>query len=366
VIVTRYIAREIYRPFLTVVAILLVVFAIYGTAVVLNDAAAGLAAPRTVSQLVLIKVLIGLEVLLPVALYVGAVVGLGRLHASGEIVALAYCGISELAVLATVVRLAVIVAGVAACLSLLVRPWAYEQQYYLRAVAEAEFDVEDMEPGRLFVSPDSDYAVYAASVDRQARAASTVLVQIRSERALLIIQADELRQSELERERWAPREFVFLRGESYRFDRTGSQDVSSRFQRLTLRLEPPDAPSVGYKSKMQSTAALSRSAGRKDLAEYQWRLSTPLATVLLAMLAVPISRARPRQGQGGRLVVAILAFAAFFSLVSMAKNLVQEGMVGRVPGLWWPLVLLALVLLVLLAWPRIPRGWRLRWPASCR
>jgi len=364
VIVTRYIAREIYRPFLTVVAILLVVFAIYGTAVVLNDAAAGLAAPRLVSQLVLIKVLIGLEVLLPVALYVGAVVGLGRLHASGEIVALAYCGVSELAVLGTVVRLAVIVAGVAACLSLLVRPWAYEQQYYLRAVAEAEFDVEDLEPGRLFVSPDSDYAVYAASVDRQARTASTVLVQIRSERALLIIQADELRQSE--RERWAPREFVFLRGESYRFDRTGSQDVSSRFQRLTLRLEPPDAPSVGYKSKMQSTAALSRSAGRKELAEYQWRLSTPLATVLLAMLAVPISRARPRQGQGGRLVVAILAFAAFFSLVSMAKNLVQEGMVGPVPGLWWPLVLLAVALLVLLAWPRIPRGWRLRWPASSR
>jgi lipopolysaccharide export system permease protein len=279
-------------------------------------------------------------------------------------VALASCGVSELAVLGTVVRLAVLVAGVAACLSLLVRPWAYEQQYYLRAVAVAQFDVEDLEPGRLFISPDSDYAVYVGSVDPQARTASTVLVQIRRERELLIIYADEIHQPEHQRRE--SRQFVFLRGEAHQLDLAASQDISSRFERLTLLLGVPDERAVGYKSKMQSTAALSRSAGRKDLAEYQWRLSTPLATVLLAMLAVPISRARPRQGRVVRLLVSILAFAVFYSLMSLAKNLVQEGMVGRVPGLWWPLVLLALVLLVLLGWPRLRHGWRLRRPAPGR
>jgi lipopolysaccharide export system permease protein len=362
VIITRYIAREIYRPFLSVVAILLVVFAIYSTATVLNDVAAGLVAAGTVSRLVLIKALIGLEVLLPVALYFSGVIGLGRLHGDGEMVALAASGASELAVLGTVFRLAAIVAVVAAGLSVLVRPWAYEQQYQLRAAAAADFDVERLEPGRLFISPGSDYAVYADAVDRRARTASTVLVQIRREREIVVIQADELRQRE--RQRWEPRVLVFLRGEAHRLDREGGQDVTSRFEELTLRLEPPDEPSVGYKSKMQRTAVLSRSTDRKDLAEYQWRLSTPLATVLLAMLAVPVSRARPRQGRVARWLVAILAFAVVYNLMSLAKNLVQEGMVGRVPGLWWPLALLALLLLVLLVRPR--RGWWRQWQAPRR
>jgi lipopolysaccharide export LptBFGC system permease protein LptF len=37
----------------------------------------------------------------------------------------------------------------------------------------------------------------------------------------------------------------------------------------------------------------------------------------------------------------------FFNLMTFAKNLVQEGFVGAVPGLWWPLVLLGLLLSVL-------------------
>ena len=350
-IITRYIAREIYRPFLTVVAILLVVFVTSSAAAVFNEVAAGLVAPDTVALLVLIKALIGLEVLLPVALYFSTIMGLVRLHTNGEMVALASCGISELAVVGTVLRLAAVVAALTACLSLYVRPWAYEQQYYLRTVAEAEFDVEDLEAGRLFISPDSDYAVYADAVDREARTAHTVLVQIRREDELMLIQAEELHQPE--RDRWQPREFIFLRGESYRLDRAGSQDMALRFERLTWRLRPPEEPSVGYKSKMQSTADLSHSEARKDLAEYQWRLSTPPATLLLAMLAVPLSRARPRQGRAARLLVAILAFAVFYNLMSMAKNLVQEGMVGRLPGLWWPLALLALVVLALLAGPHL-------------
>ena len=35
----------------------------------------------------------------------------------------------------------------------------------------------------------------------------------------------------------------------------------------------------------------------EDIAELQWRLSTPLSTLLLALLGVLLSRTTPRQGK---------------------------------------------------------------------
>jgi lipopolysaccharide export system permease protein len=357
-IATRYVAREVYRPFLAVVAVLLVVFAVYTTGAVLSDVVAGALPAHVVLRLVLIKSLIALEVLLPVAFYFSAVIGLGRLHAGSELLALAACGLGEPRVLATVLRPALVVALVSAVLSVQVRPWAFHQLYLLKAVAEAEFDVEDLEPGRLFISPDSRYAVYAVGVDHANRKAREVVAQMRHEGRLLVIEAQELYQPPTAVHE-AP-VFEFSRGRAFRLDREGTRDTTMDFGVLTVRLEAPEPPEIGYRTKMQSTADLSAATAGKGLAEFQWRLSTPVSTLLLAALAVPLSRAPPRRGRFLGLLIAMLAFAVFYALMLTAKNLVQDRLVGPVPGLWWPIALLALATLALLLWPQVRRRWHRR------
>ena len=81
-----------------------------------------------------------------------------------------------------------------------------------------------------------------------------------------------------------------------------------------------------------------------DLAELQWRLTTPLATVFLALLGIPLSRAVPRQGR-------------YYNVKIVAMVWVERGKVGPLPGLLWVDVLLALVV-VLLLWRPWPQG---RW-----
>lgn len=357
-IATRYIAREIYQPFLAVVTVLLVVFAVYTTAIVLNDVVAGALPAHVVLRLVLIKSLIALEVLLPVAFYFSAVIGLGRLHASSEMLALAACGMGEPRVLSTVLLPALAVALLSAALSVSVRPWAFQQLYVLRAVADAEFDIEDLEAKQLFVSPDSRYAVYAVSVDHAARNAYDVVAQMRDGERLLVIEAESLHQPPHKIEETPV--FEFSRGRAFRIDRRGTRDTTMDFGVLTVRLEAPEPPEIGYKIKMQSTAALSHATAGKGLAEFQWRLSTPVLTLLLAALSVPLSRAPPRRGRFLGLVIAMLAFALFYALLLSAKNLVHDQLVGPVPGLWWPIALLALTVLALFAWPWVRRRWRPR------
>lgn len=347
-IIKRYVIREISRPFLIIISICGVIFASFTTGVILNEVAAGLIPAGTVAMLVLVKLAIALEILIPVSLYFGVVFGLGRLHADSEIVALSAGGIGESKLVGIILRFSLMIALVVACVSVLVRPWAYQQQYLLRAQVAAEFEIGYLDAGQLLVNPGSEYAIFAATVDDSTRSAGDVIVQIRKPELMQIITAKRLFQPSGED---APLAFTFEEGYLYELDTRGNRDVIGKFGTLNLTLAPPEPTVIGYKSKSAGLLTLLEFRHRKDLAELQWRLSTPAATVLIALLAVPLSRSGPRQGRFAKALAAVAAYAIFFNLMTFAKNLVQEGLVGAVPGLWWPLVLLVLLLLVLFRRP---------------
>lgn len=346
-IITRYVIREVSRPFLIITGIFVVIFTSYTAAVILNEVVAGLLPTVMVAKLVVIKVLIALEILLPVSLYFAIVLGLGRLYSDSEVIGLAACGIGELQLAAAVLRFSLWTALVVACLSLVVRPWAQQQRYLLlaEAAATAKLDIEVLAAKQFFVGSGANFAVFADKVDLPSRAALGVVVQIRRPDAMQVIVAERLHQPPREEEDSLL--FWFENGALYRLDKEGSRDVISKFNTLRLNLAAPKLVLVGYKSKEQDTWALSGSKRPKDLAEFQWRFSLPPATLLLALLAVPLSRSRPRQGRFGKTLTAVGAFAALFTVMTFARNLVQEGFVGPMPGLWWPLVLAGLLLVVL-------------------
>ena len=344
-IINRYVTREISRPFLIIISICAVIFASFTTAVILNEVVSGLIPATTVAKLVFIRLVIALEILIPVALYFGIVFGLGRMHADSEIVALSAGGLGEVRLAGIILRFSLVVALVVACISLFARPWAYQQQYQLRAQVAAEFDIGYLEARQLLVNPGSNYAIFAATVDRPARSAGEVIVQIRKSDAMQIITGKRLFQPP--REEGAPPVFTFEDGYVYKLDMQGSNDVIGKFGTLNLTLAPPEPVVIGYKSKAAGLLTLFETKHRKDLAELQWRLSTPVATVLIALLAIPLSRSGPRRGRSAKALAAVAAYAVFFNLMTFAKNLVQEGLIGAVPGLWWPLLMLGVLLAVL-------------------
>lgn len=81
--------------------------------------------------------------------------------------------------------------------------------------------------------------------------------------------------------------------------------------------------------------SLRTSTNLEHIAEMQWRLSVPIATVLLALLAVPLSRSRPREGRYGRIAIGLLVFIIYLNLLSAAKAWTEEGAISPMLGLWW-------------------------------
>ena len=78
---------------------------------------------------------------------------------------------------------------------------------------------------------------------------------------------------------------------------------------------------------------------------------------VMALIAVPLARLRPRQGRYARVGYAILIFFLYLNLASAGRVWIARGVVPAWLGLWWVHGAVALFATGLLWVPR----WRARW-----
>jgi lipopolysaccharide export system permease protein len=348
-IIDRYIIQEIIKPTVAVCGILVFIFGCYLATRFLVDAISGQLPGTTVIFLILLRIAIALEVLLPTTLYLSVVVALGRLYKDSEMTALFACGFSAGRILRPVFCAAMVIALIVASLSVFIRPWAYSQYYRLKASAEANFDLTRMNDGTFYETENGERVIYAQEVDRQKDEAERVFIRTERDDRLQIISA---RQANQTTDPLSGKQImVFRDGYLYEFSRTGKEGRVLQFEQSAMPLEPEENLRLKYRVKAASTGSLARSENTEEIAEFQWRLSTPLATVLLALIGVPLSRSSPRQGKYAKVTTAVVIFAVYYNLSALAKKWVERGVLDPIPGIWWTQLLLAGLLLILLWQP---------------
>ncbi|MBW2431410.1 MAG: LPS export ABC transporter permease LptF [Deltaproteobacteria bacterium] len=344
-IIDRYIMREIIKPTVAVSSILIFIFGCYMATRFLADALVGQLPGTTVILLILLRIAIALEVLLPTTLYLSVVVALGRLYKDSEMTALFACGVSMGRVLRPVLYTALIIAVIVASLSLFIRPWAYDRYYRLKAHAEANFDLTRMHDGTFYETENGGRVIYAEKVDHQQDQAQRVFIRTEREDTLQVIYARQANQSS---DGVSGKQIlVFTDGYLYEFSRTGEEGRVIQFEKSAMPLEPKENLRLKYRVKSASTGSLARSDDSEEIAEFQWRLSTPLATILLALLGVPLSRSSPRRGKYAKVTTAVVIFAVYYNLSALTKKWVEKGVLDSIPGIWWIQFLLVGLLLFL-------------------
>jgi lipopolysaccharide export system permease protein len=344
-ILERYIIRQISAPLVAICTVLIMIFAGYSAIRFLNDAVNGLLSGKTVIVLVALKVLIALEVLLPVTFYLSIILALSHLYADGEITGMEACGFSPWRIMTSIFLFALLLALIVTGLTLYGRPWAYEKSYALQASSRNEFDFAKVEAGRFYELGD-DVVFFAEEIDSARKQARNAWVwELGSEKREVTTAQNAY---EIDGPEEGQRAIVFLDGYHYVLNLKEGTDRLLRFQKTVFPLKSARTPPSEYRRKAASTAHLARSSDSADIAEFQWRLSTGLSTILMALLAVLLSRVAPRSGKYGKVTAAIILFFVFYNLSLIAKTWVGKQVVGAVPGIWWVHVLNAALVLILL------------------
>jgi len=357
-IIYRYLIREISKPLTIILGILIALFASYSAAGFLSDAVSGLLPIDTVAEMIGLKALISLEVLIPVSLYISVVLSFGRLYGDCEFTAMFALRVTPARVMGAVLTLSGSLALFVAGLSLVTRPWAYEKLHELSKRAEVTLDVTAMEAGTFYVSQHGNRVIFLSHRDGPASPAHDVFVQLWHNDRTEIVHA-RLAYPLSQMTPNSGSEIYLSDAHIYEIGHDDEQiDRAMTAQGIIVDPNRRDDTPPEYSSVAASSAHLAVSGSAADIAELQWRLSTPLSTLLLGMLGIPLSRAKPRQSKYEKFGTAILIYSGYYLLCTSARTWVQHGVVAEFPGIWWAPTMLALFLLITAVGPSLTFKFR--------
>jgi len=335
----RYLGREIFRPAAGVLVGLLVVVLVFYANQTLGQALSQSLPMGLVGALALLRVGIFLDVLIPIAMVLGIVVGLGRLQATHEITAMAAAGAGRWRIVRAVMGPVIIAAVLVAVVSMAFRPWAYSTLYSIQAEQAVRIDLGMIEPGRFEAL--GDFLIFAESGDETEL--RNVMVQQRDGRVRNVLRSQRLYR---ETDDQGFDRLVFSDNVSlYRLTPDDRSDLAGRFDRLAVLFTPPPPP---VRERLRRAQPLNELIGSDDplhRAEVQWRLHAPLSVLVLSLAAVGLSRINPRLGQSARVLSATLVVTVYFSMHSVLINWVEQAQIPALPGLFWlPVVMLMFLL----------------------
>jgi len=342
--IENYIIHEIVKPLAVVSLIFAGLFICFSFARLLADAVTESVGYANMIKLVTLKTLIAMDVLVPLSLYVAIITGLGRLHRDQEIIIMKASGLNEASITRTVLMAVLPVAVLVGVFSISIRPWAYSLVYDINTYLYRDANFDKYQGGRFYTDEDSGQIVYLQDRDRDTGEMESVfLYRERADKTEFILarKGEQVYDANSE----IPRLHLFD-GFMYRLQHAGMEDSIIRFSKFVYN--PADADDPGYKRKSLSTLSLIAADDPREIAEFQWRLSRPLATVILAMLAIPFSYTSPREGKSQNVFIAAIAFAIYYNLTGVAQSWVEQGMIERFPGVWWLHTIMLLVVVWLL------------------
>jgi lipopolysaccharide export system permease protein len=345
-ILDRYLIGELYKTFLAVAAILMLIILVNNFVNSLGDIVKGAYSSDVLLQLLGFQVIEMAGFLMPPSFFFAVLIALGKLYRDSEIIAMQAGGIGPLTIYRACLTGAVPIAALVALLVLFALPWSRYAQDQLFANRDVEkTDIRAVEIGKFQELQKGETVFFAEARGRNSGEIKNVFIQNIRNGKLGLITADEGYQ--YVDDKTANHYLVLKNGQRYVGVPGKNNFTISKFYEYAIRIRQVDEKKAGYSVKSKPTRLLLTSDKPQDRYELQFRLSIPLALLALACLAVPLSRSMPRQGIYGRLFLAFIAYFTFMNVHRLAHDWLRAGDVPSWMGMWWvPAVAVLVAILI--------------------
>ncbi len=324
-LIFRYLSKEILQV-MTAVSIALLLITMSSRFVkYLAQAAAGDLATDVLFSIMLFRIPGFLELIIPLALFIGILLAYGRLYVESEMVVLSACGISNKRLLGYTMVVAGFVAVLVAALSFYVSPTGAAKVHSIFNDPKTYGQVNTLVEGRFQSSDGGKRVTYAESIDSEATEMNNIFISESTRdsgsSAISVVVADRGEIVRKQGNRYLQLE------DGYRFSGQPGQRVLevTRFSAYgQLLQEPQDLARKQLKVEARPTSELLGSDDRHDRAALMWRISLPLLVPVVALIALSLSRTDHRRGRYVKLLPAIMIYLAYLLLLSAARSGLED------------------------------------------
>ncbi|MFJ3457680.1 LPS export ABC transporter permease LptF [Scandinavium goeteborgense] len=351
-IIIRYLVRETLKSQLAILFILLLIFFCQKLVRILGAAVDGDIPTNLVLSLLGLGVPEMAQLILPLSLFLGLLMTLGKLYTDSEITVMHACGLSKTVLVKAAMILALFTAIVAAVNVMWAGPWSSRHQDEVLAEAKANPGMAALAQGQFQQASDGNSVLFIENV-KGSQFHDVFMAQIRTKgnaRPSVVV-ADS---GHLSQQKDGSQVVNLNKGTRFEgtamlrdFRITDFQDYQAIIGHQTVALDPNDTEQMGM-------SALWHADTPRANAELHWRLTLIATVFIMALMVVPLSVVNPRQGRVLSMLPAMLLYLVFFLVQTSLKSNGGKGKID--PTVWmWVINLLYFGLAVLLnVWDTVP------------
>lgn len=332
-VLDRYIFREISMTWFAVTVVLLVIMVANVLARILSRVTEGALPADALFVLVGLKVINLLVTLIPLGLYLGVLLAFGRMYRDTEMSAIAACGAGLKSLYKPVLINGLIGIVLITVLTFWASPWAARLEQALTEKVASQSVASVLGAGRFVEILDGNAVVYTESLSDDKNKFNQVFVHRDLQNGAF--EVETAKSAEYQRGEDNNEYIVFVDGTTVIGQPGGQSYQRTTFERHGIRLPDRQQATASLENSAKSFAQLWRDDSKQSSAEIQWRISIPLAAMLLALLAIPLAHTSPRQGRYSKIALAILIYVPYANLLVLSRKWVAAGTIPPVIGLWW-------------------------------
>lgn len=348
-ILDRYFLRELAQTVAAVAIILMVIFAGGTFAHVIQQVANGSFPASVMFPVLGLRLVDGLSAMLPLACFLGVMQALGRMYRESEMHVLASSGMGAGGLLRPAALLTMLLVMMVSVVALWLGPLASSSSDAMVDEANRSVVAAGLNAGHFTELPGKGGIIFTDTLSRD----GTILGKsfIATERVapdgthrIKMISGNN---GHLYQESDGGGRFLALRdGWQYEIPVGADNWRRMRYEQNDASISDVDSDNGDDATHNLTTFALLRATDSASQAELAWRIASPVTALVLMLLALPMSRQSPREPRFGRILLAVLGYFLYTTLLGIFRGQIEKGHWHHSTPMW----LLHALTLALAAW----------------
>ncbi len=330
-IIDKYIAKELLVSCLSVLFILLIIVLSTELVHLLSWVSQGFIPLSALLPYLTNSLFEFTVVLIPLSLLMGILIAFGRLYRDSEMAAIMSAGIGPLQWYRPLMMIAVPTTILLLLLMMFVRPMLTIQRAEITAELQSKAEVDTLLVGQFNRASKGGGVLFLESANKDSKQIDNVFFQQRRDGKNHV----DLATSTSSRYNEDGRRYMMMYGGTHYIGNAGDADFKIiKYKDYGVYVAKKQVV-AHFSEKSKSTAELWQSVTAKDQAELQWRFALPLATIIVAFMALPLSHTDPRSGRYAKLALALILYLIYSNFLGVAQTWIVQEKVPFWVGIWW-------------------------------
>ena len=343
-IIDKYIAKELLTVCLAVYFVLLIIVLSTEVVHLLKWVSQGVIPVSAFLSYLFNSMFEFSVILIPLSLLMGILLAFGRLYSDSEMAAIMSAGIGPMQWYRPLLLVAIPATLLLLLLLTYVQPEIAYQRALLRAEIRSQSQLDTLLVGQFNRAGKSGGVLFLESGEETGQQISNVFFQQHREKVNYVDLAESTSSYYDENER----RYMVMSGGTHYIGNAGDANFKIiKYKDYGVHIDTKIvAPRTGVKTK--STVELWHSSAPKEMAELQWRFTLPLATIIIAFMALPLSHTKPRSGRYSKLAISLIIYLLYSNLLGVGKTWIAQEKISAWVGTWWVHLIAIIITFILL------------------